>query len=258
MTGISERSFEELRKDDVSSAFMLVCEHASNHMPERYDSLGLADELLDSHIAWDPGAAIVTRRMSEILGAPALLGGASRLLYDCNRPIDAADAIPARSEIFDIPGNQNLSDDERQGRIETFYQPFHGALSSALDRHTRPPVLVTVHSFTPIYRGKKRDVEVGILHDEDPRLADAMLQLAPNHTDMVVLKNEPYGPGDGVMHTLKKHAIDRGILNVMIEVRNDFLQSESQCFSIADLLANLLNDAIDTSTEARTAQRASS
>lgn len=258
MTELVDHAKNELLAGDMSSAFMLVCEHASNYIPKTYDALGLAENLLDSHIAWDPGAAIVTRRMSERLGAPALLGGNSRLLYDCNRPTDAADAIPARSEIFDIPGNQDLSDSEKQRRIDDFYQPFHAALSTALYRREMPLALVTIHSFTPIYRGKKRDVEIGILHDADPRLADAMLQLSSNRTDLVVLKNEPYGPGDGVMHTLKKHGVGLGILNVMIEVRNDLLQSESQCIEIADLLAGLLNDAMAICTETPAAQRAGS
>ncbi|MEM9574120.1 MAG: N-formylglutamate amidohydrolase, partial [Pseudomonadota bacterium] len=192
------------------------------------------------------------------LGAPALLGGYSRLLYDCNRPTDAADAVPVRSEIFDIPGNQNLSDLEKQRRIDSFYKPFHTALSAELDRHDRPLALITIHSFTPVYLGRKRDVEIGILHDEDPRLADAVLQLAPQHTSLLVLKNEPYGPGDGVMHTLKKHGIARGILNVMIEVRNDLLQSEAQCREIADLLVDLLNDAMPICIETPAAQRAGS
>lgn len=241
---MSDHSRTEYLDGDPSSGIVLVCEHASNFIPPEYNALGLTEQLLSSHIAWDPGAATVTRRMSEQLGAPALLGGASRLLYDCNRANDAPDAIPARSEIFDIPGNQNLSPDEKQARIDRFYQPFHGALNLAFDQHTNPIALVTVHSFTPVYRGKKRQVEIGILHDEDPRLADAMLASAPNRSDMMVLKNEPYGPDDGVMHTLKKHGIERGLLNVMIEVRNDFLTTESDCFSIADLLADLLNDAI--------------
>ena len=256
MTQASEHTIDELLGGDVSSEFMLVCEHASNHIPEKYNSLGLTEDLLESHIAWDPGAAIVTRRISQKLGAPALLGGASRLLYDCNRPPEAVDAIPARSEVFDVPGNQNLSALEVQSRIDAYYRPFRAALSSALDQRPTSLALVTIHSFTPVYRGNKRDVEIGILHDEDPRLADAMLHLAPNHTDMLVLKNEPYGPDDGVMHTLKEHGISRGILNVMIEVRNDFLQSESQCLAIADLLANLLSDAMKICVEPPTAQRA--
>lgn len=257
MTELSEHSSNEYLEGDPSSGFMLVCEHASNYIPPAYEALGLPENLLLSHIAWDPGAAMVTRRMRETLGAPALLGGASRLLYDCNRPVDAADAIPERSEVFDIPGNQNLSDSERQGRIEKFYRPFHRALHSALDQHDKPSALVTIHSFTPTYRGKNRDVEIGILHDEDSRLADAMLQSASNHTKLLVLENEPYGPLDGVMHTLKEHGITRGIHNVMIEVRNDLLKSEEQCIEIADLLAEMLKEAMATCNEVPLAQRAS-
>ena len=257
MAGLLKQASVEVLDGDVSSSFMLVCEHASNHIPASYSNLGLADNLLDSHIAWDPGAAIVTRRLSEKLAAPALLGGASRLLYDCNRPTDAADAIPARSEIFEIPGNQEMSDSDRNARIDLFYRPFHAALERALDNHRLPPVLVTIHSFTPVYRGHKRDVEIGILHDADPRLADAMMQLAPEFTDMVVLKNAPYGPDDGVMHTLKRHGIERGILNVMLEVRNDFLKTDEACYAIADMLAELLTAAVEICVTSEATKRAS-
>lgn len=245
MADTIERSGDELLNGDATSPFMIVCEHASNHIPEKYNRLGLAEELLERHIAWDPGAAIVTRRLSEKLNAPALLGGFSRLLYDCNRPNDAFDAVPVRSEIYDIPGNLDLSESDMQERINSFYLPFHATLTSALDAMSQQPVLVTIHSFTPVYHGHEREVEIGILHGADARLADAMVQLSSEHIEMNVQKNEPYGPDDGVMHTLERHGVRRGILNVMIEIRNDFLITEEQCVAIADMLAELLINAVD-------------
>lgn len=234
----------EILRSGRQSAFLLVCEHASNYMPAAYNNLGLPEDLRQSHIAWDPGAASVTHKLSEKLQAPAVLGSASRLLYDCNRPPEAVDAVPSRSEIFDIPGNADLSAGDIKLRIEHFYRPFEAALKSELDKHDDQIALVTIHSFTPVYKGQVRAVEIGILHDTDSRLADAMLTQAPTHTAMQVERNEPYGAQDGVMHTLIEHGISRGILNVMIEIRNDLIATEDDCEAAADMLAVLLNDAL--------------
>jgi len=125
----------------------------------------------------------------------------SRLIYDCNRAPDAADAMPARSEIIEVPGNADLSPEERQKRIDTYYKPFRNRLARELAA-TKLPTLITIHSFTPVYNGKKRDVEIGLLHDQDQRLADAMFETSQNHTSHIVRLNEPYGADDGVTHTL--------------------------------------------------------
>lgn len=228
-----------------SSPFGLVCEHASHAIPPSFNNLGLDDEARYSHIAWDPGAETVTRVLNELLGAPAVLGRASRLLYDCNRSPTAPDAIPDRSEKFTIPGNENLSDDQKAIRIERFYQPFNAAVSAMLDEHSSIRALVTVHSFTPRYHGKIRAVELGILHDSDTQLADAMLDCAPQVTRMQVERNEPYGPEHGVTHTLKAHGLERGLLNVMIELRSDHLSTEGDCKTVAAMLAELLQAGFD-------------
>jgi len=227
------------------SPFGLVCEHACNAIPAEFDNLGLGNKALLSHIAWDPGADAVTRALNRLLGAPAVLGPASRLLYDCNRSPDALDAIPERSELITVPGNQNLSPLEVENRIDRFYRPFKLAVSSMLDQNASVRALVTIHSFTPNYLGKDRAVELGILHDRDSRFADAMLQCAPRLTSMQVARNQPYGPEHGVTHTLKVHGIERGLLNVMIELRSDHLKSEAQCETVAAMLAELLQAGFD-------------
>ncbi len=224
--------------------FLFVCEHACLNIPAEFQKLGLSDEARSSHVAWDPGAGAVTRHLSRSLDCPAVLGRFSRLLYDCNRPPEAADAIPVKSEIYEISGNVGLSEQERSRRVEQFYRPFEQELSAQLDSQTSPAALVTIHSFTPVYNGVKRDVELGILHDADSRLADAMLAVASRHTNLNVQRNEPYGPRNGVTHTLKLQGISRGLLNVMLEVRNDLLQTPAQCDAIAEMLAGLLADAL--------------
>ena len=160
----------------ADAAVLLVCEHASNFIPDRYQDLGLTAAQKVSHIAWDPGALGVAKALAAQLNAPLIAGGQSRLVYDLNRPPDAASAIPDRSEIHEIPGNQNLSKADRQERVAQVYAPFYAALVQTLtERRAYLKVMVTLHSFTPVYRGEPRTVELGILHGKDTEFAQAML-----------------------------------------------------------------------------------
>lgn len=226
--------------------FVLLCEHASHAMPRAFDDLGLNEAQRKSHIAWDPGALATAILLAERLNAPLIHTSASRLIYDCNRPPDAPDAMPARSEATDIPGNRNLSEADRQARVETFYRPFEQLVSDTLDNRPATMGLVTVHSFTPVYLGAKRDVEIGILHDDDTRLADAMLDIATGH---VIARNAPYGPEDGVTHSLKRHALPRGLLNVMLELRNDLIETPDQCADMAALLGTWIDASLSRLTD---------
>ena len=174
--------------------FVVVCEHASSFIPDQYNNLGLAAKARKSHVAWDPGAIEVARGLSEILDAPLVTSRISRLLYDCNRPPTAKNAIPERSEAFDIKGNVNLTKDQLNERSEKFYFPFRNALSECLGSHSRrvgSSILVTIHTFTPIYLGRKRFVDVGIVHDSDNRMADGMLNSLKKSTKMKVERNQP-------------------------------------------------------------------
>lgn len=220
---------------------VFVCEHASADMPARFGDLGISAETRNSHAAWDPGALDVARRLARRFDAPLVYGGVSRLLYDCNRSPDARDAIPPRSERHVIPGNADLSAEERERRIAEIYRPFCRALESKIETRA-PKAIVTVHSFTPVYFGEQRSVEIGLLHDRDSRLADAMLARAPASGPRM-RRNEPYGPGDGVMHTLRTHAEARGLLNVMIEIRNDLIAKREDQAAVAAGLGDLLEAA---------------
>lgn len=223
-----------------TGSFVIVCEHASNAVPPEYGGLGLNAATLQSHIAWDPGAFSVARHLSELLDAPLVAQRFSRLLYDCNRPPEAPSSIPAVSEIFRIPGNEGLSAKARSERAERFYLPFRATLAQVLDARSSPPSVVTVHSFTPIYNGVSRHVEIGILHDDDTRLADAVLAAAGTGGGLVVRRNEPYGPQDGVTHTLREHALPRRLLNVMIEIRNDLIATAENQAAMAERLSGWL------------------
>lgn len=225
------------------SPIVLVCEHAGRVLPSALGTLGLGGADLNRHIAWDIGAESVSRKMSELLDAPLVLQRFSRLAYDCNRPPDSRDAMPVMSETTRIPGNENLTPERRFERIEEIYRPFHAAVARLLDRRAAQGIaslFVTIHSFTPVYKGVSRKLDLGILHDRDARLADLMLGLFARIKDIVVRRNEPYGPEDGVCHTLNLHAGIRGLLNVMIEIRNDLIIHESGQRQWAERLADML------------------
>lgn len=227
---------------DGSSSVVVVCEHASHFIPDCFDGLGLSQKARKSHAAWDPGAMAVATRMARVLNAALIASNVSRLVYDCNRPPTAQDAMPESSEIHDIPGNKNLTPADRDARTETFYRPFQSALQQSMNS-IENPILVTIHSFTPVYHGALRSVEIGVLHDSDARLADAMLQVSEARAAYIVQRNQPYGKEDGVTHTLQEHAIKDGHLNVMLEIRNDLIETQEQQSAMADMLAGWIESA---------------
>ena len=238
----------EVINPSAASSICLVCEHASRYIPASLHRLGLDTHQQQSHAAWDIGALALTRALAGRLDAAAVVARVSRMVYDLNRAPEATDAIVARTEDTDIPGNCGLGDAERAQRYEELSPPFHDMVQAMLDRAPGVPVLVTIHSFTPVWKGVRRDVELGILHDSDDRLARAMLAAAPPGIDARL--NEPYAPKDGVTHTLKLHALPRGILNVMIEVRNDLLGDDVAIQTWADRLATMLTRAMETEAAA--------
>lgn len=220
-----------------ASPVIVVCEHASCFIPPELHSLGLSADNLKSHIVWDPGAMAVAQGISSRLDAVLVASQVSRLVYDCNRPPGSQDAVPAKSEIFDVPGNQALSQADRDARIALVYEPFRTSLEGVIADRQSAGVIVTVHSFTSVYKGETREVELGILHDEDSRLADSMLMNTHWHTSLNVLRNEPYGPVDGVTHTLRESAVRAGLHNVMIEIRNDLLTTHQEQDAMAAMLS---------------------
>lgn len=229
------------------SGDVVVCEHAANRIPAALDDLGLDEDALASHIAWDPGALAVAARLADLLDAPLVAARFSRLIYDCNRPPDSPEAALARSEATDVPGNQNLDASAMARRAGEIYRPFSHALSELIESRIAAgarPAIITIHSFTPVYLGVRRETELGILHDDDTRLADAMLERAEATTGLRTARNDPYGPEHGVTHTLKAQALPRGLLNVMLEIRNDLIAETAAQERIADDLAALLRESL--------------
>lgn len=240
----------EVLNEHGRSDIVLLCEHASNHMPAEYRQLGLDAGHLQRHIAWDIGAAEVTRLLSSKLDAAAFLSGYSRLLIDLNRPLGTPGSIPVLSEDTDIPGNVGIDSAERIRRAEIIFSPFHDRVTAHLDgraqagRQTR---IVTIHSFTPVFLGVSRPWHAGVLHDHASGLAEAILSGLRTDAALNVAANVPYVISRDADYAVPIHGDDRGIAAVLVEIRQDLLSTRSGIEKWADRLAAAL-PALETET----------
>jgi predicted N-formylglutamate amidohydrolase len=221
---------------------LLTCEHATNVMPPDFEGLGLSEAQRGDHIAWDIGAFATAKRMADYLDAALIGAPASRLLVDPNRAIDAPDLIPETAEGAPIPGNLGLSAAARAARVAAFHTPYHEAVEAHLRRNPQVQALVSVHSFTPELLGVARPWHAGILHAEDTRLGDVMLEALSHQPGLVIGRNQPYAPEQGVYYSMHRHAGARA--TVMLEVRNDLIRDEIGQARWARLLADALSTAL--------------
>lgn len=224
--------------------FVFVCEHASNRLPRALGTLGLADAELKRHIAWDPGAAAVATGLAARFDADLVIHCYSRLAVDCNRDPALADAFCRLSEDTEVPGNVGLSAAAKASRVAALWAPFHAAIERLLDlRRTarRPTALVTIHTFTPVYRGVARPWHIGIISTEDRSRSDPLIAALRRDKSLIVGDNEPYSPKDNVDYTIRRHGLSRGLPHVMIEIRNDLVATEAQQEEWAARLAHDLD-----------------
>lgn len=242
-----------LERADAASRIVLVCEHASNAFPPPWGPLGLDEGAQAAHIAWDPGALGLARGLSARLDAVLVHAPVSRLIHDLNRAPDSPGAMPSRSETLDVPGNADISPLDRAARVAAVYAPFHAALAGLVAQRIAlglRPVIVTVHSFTPVWHGRPRAVEFGVIHDDtrpgDDRLAREVLAAAWAMTDLRAELNAPYSAADGVTHLLRLHAVPYGLPHAMLEIRNDLIASPAAEEAMADRLAPVLARALAT------------
>lgn len=239
---VSEDAPVETINAHGASPVVLVCDHASRRLPERYGTMALSAEVLASHVAWDPGAMAVSRLMVDRLDAPLVASTVSRLVIDCNRALDAPDLIWTLSESVRIPANEDLGAQERAHRIETVHSPFHAAIDALLDRRSRQEtILVCLHSFTPVYRGQARPWPAGLIHGRDARFTEAVHEaLSAAAPGLDIGWNEPYAASDGVTYTLERHGDARGLPAVMVEIRNDEIADAAGVALWAERLAAAL------------------
>jgi predicted N-formylglutamate amidohydrolase len=230
------------------SPFFLICDHAGRLIPRKLNDLGVAATDLQRHIAWDIGAAGVTRKLAGLLDAFAILQSYSRLVIDCNRPIGSPTSIASSSEFTAIPGNENVTPADAAARQREVFRPYHERIRAELDaREARGQrsVLVSVHSFTPVYGGTARPWHAGVLYHRDHRLALPLLSLLRAEPGLVIGDNEPYSVSDATDYAIPEYGERRGLLHVELEIRQDLIADEAGQSEWAQRLARVLASAIE-------------
>tara|TARA_B100000214_G_scaffold183833_1_gene132558 strand:+ start:7725 stop:8516 length:792 start_codon:yes stop_codon:yes gene_type:complete len=225
--------------------YLVICDHSSNNIPIEYKNLGISSNDIESHRAYDLGASEVSVELSKLLNCNLIMANFSRLLIDPNRGEDDPTLIPKISEGKIIKGNINISkcssDEDRNKRILNFYLPYHEQISKFVNNSLKKGKILkilSIHSFTPIWMGKKREIDVGILWDKDDRLSKIFLNSLKN---INLGDNKPYS-GRLKNDTLYKHATSRGIPHVLIEIRQDLLKKEKDKLQWAKKIHNVLKE----------------
>lgn len=236
----------------ATTPLLLVCDHASNFIPPHLKQLGASDAAIQDHVAWDPGAREVTEQLAAELQCPAVLCNYSRLLVDVNRDPGSDDPsmIPAVSDEYPIPGNEDLNAALRQQRIDLIHEPYHQAIHErlqALCRLQPAPLLFAIHTFTPMMQGNQqmRPWHAGMLWNADPRMAMPLMEHLRQHDHLVIGDNEPYS-ARLISYTIDRHGHHRGFANCCIEIRQDLLQSREDCQWWVTHLAEGLRRILDT------------
>jgi predicted N-formylglutamate amidohydrolase len=240
----------EVVNADGAAPLLLSCDHAGRALPAMYDGLGLDETELLRHIAWDIGAADLARRLSARLAAPAVLAGYSRLFIDCNRALDDPTSIVKISDGVVVPGNREVDGEEAARRAEAAFWPYHQAIERERARFAERgivPGLVSVHSFTPVLGGFERPWHVGILWDKDPRLAVPLIEELGADPALIVGDNEPYSGRLNFGYSIEAHGAEHGLPQVLIEVRQDLIDThhgaDAWCERLASILERVLTDA---------------
>lgn len=237
----------EIIDGDRARGLVLVADHAFNSLPDEYGDLGLPPAEFKRHIAYDIGVEAVTRKLAALTGAPAVMARFSRLLIDPNRGPDDPTLIRQLYDGTVVPGNYPISPEERQKRLETFYQPYHDAISaliaSVAAAHGAAPLVLSVHSFTPFMQGRERPWHVGLLWDRDDRAMRLLSEALGTEPGLVVGDNEPY---DGALRgdTMFRHCTVNGFAHALVEIRQDLIVAQSGAAEWAERLAPIL-DAIN-------------
>ena len=227
------------------SPFLLTCDHYGRLIPRTLGDLGLPESELVRHIAWDIGIAGVAEALSQHLDAHLIVQRYSRLVIDCNRPPDAASSIPRISEATTIPGNEGISREAALMRRALVFDPYHRRIDEIIDQRGRaglPTVLVSLHSFTPVYAGIPRPWHIGTLYQHDSKLPPLLLHHLRAEADLVVGDNEPYAVSDATDYTIPVHGEKRGLMNTGIEIRQDLITDPSGQTEWAERLTRIFTE----------------
>ncbi len=214
---------------DGGAPAVLLCDHASNRVPAALDDLGLDEAARSRHIAWDIGAAEVTRHLAELLDAPALLSGYSRLVIDCNRSVDDPTAMRQISDGTVVPGNRGLDEAARAQRAAVCYWPYHSVVTATIERVAARgfvPAIISIHTCTPVMKGFERPWHVGVLSNVDRRMADLLIAELARDTALCIGDNQPYSGLDPHGYSIETHALPAGRPNVLLEIRQDLVDTQ--------------------------------
>ena len=229
MAKIDDMEACETLTGEAGNPLVLLCDHASNRVPPDYGNLGLPAAQFERHIAYDIGARDTVLGLAAKLGGRAVLSRFSRLLIDPNRGMDDPTLIMRISDGAIVPGNAGVDAAERQRRIDRFHRPYHRAVAAAIEgvlAQGLTPFIVSLHSFTPAWKGVPRPWHVGILWDRDEAVARAMIAGFERQGDLAVGDNEPYhGALEG--DTMDTHATARGLPHALIEIRQDLIATKT-------------------------------
>ncbi len=223
---------------------ILLCDHARADLPGDYGDLGLAADQFERHIAYDIGARGVTMRMHELLGVPALLSRYSRLLIDINRGLDDPTLVMKISDGAVVPGNLDVDEAEKENRVERFHRPYHDAIDRLIDlgrAEDRLPCLISIHSFTPFWKGHARPWHASLLWDRDERLVRPFIERLSQESSLVIGDNVPYS-GELEGDTLNRHGTGRGIAHALVEIRQDLIATVDGQLEWAERLARITEE----------------
>ena len=236
-------AYELVGTRDSHSPILIVCDHASRKVPKVLRGLDIDGQYFEQHIGYDIGAAGVSRMLAERLNATAVLAGFSRLVIDANRFLTAHDSIPSISDGVAIKGNERLTDIDKMLRVEELFIPYHYEINRAISnirQHFSMPLLMSVHSYTPVFQGFERPWEIGVLWEGDDGVASMLLDYLREHTRYHVGENEPYHACNPIGYTVKTHAETKGYPHILVEIRQDLIRDEKGQAEFASVFANAL------------------
>ena len=224
--------------------FVFTCDHASNALPDAVPDLGVTAADMLRHIAWDIGAAEITRHLAKTFNAPAILCGTSRLVIDCNRQLHDPALIPGVSDGTAVPANLKLSAAQREQRIRDYFVPYHTACRQIVEskcRQGQRPLFVAVHSMTEIMNGAYRPWQIALSSNDKRDATDvllAALRLAP---ELCVGDNQPYDMDPVQDYSTPEHALSRGLPYIQVEFRQDLISTSEGQQHYARIFADALS-----------------
>ena len=222
---------------------LLLCDHASNAVPSSLVNLGLKTKDLERHIAYDIGAEAIANQLSMELDLTLITAGYSRLVIDLNRPSDHSDSILENIDGISIPANKGLTATARAARIEEIFDPYHRRIEQELTRLQNsgsPPVILSIHSFSPSYGHHPRPWDIGVLWNRDHRLALPLINMLKS-LNLNVGDNEPYS-GKQLAYTIDTHAGSAGLSNCAIEISQKQISNAAGIRYWSKILIKILPD----------------